>query len=413
MRRAPIATRPPRPAEPARRPRPGRRGDRGRAAAPAGLPPAGVRGADRPGRGERPPGRADRAGRLPPPEHAPVAGRGAVRGACAPTTPTARWSWWSPRRPDEDCRGSATGSRTTDLVREMCRALAGSACRSRDTVLVRDGRWWSYDCPDPCCDSRRRHAAARRRDGAGGRLDRHRHRGGRRPRGPRRAHRPAAGPDARRPWRRPAPASGWSSPAAVLDIGREARRRGLVGGRHRRRPRGAGRARPAARLTDAEVARVVWGLRDGEVRDRALRAGARRGAGRGRAAVDRVHAAGARHRWTPRPRRCWRSAPGCAATAPWPTSRSAARSTASPATRLAGLLATRWPACVTRRTGLRALLSEPAGRGSRAGRLTWPTARRGRLAGSEQLGALPLLAQDVLGQEGEHRLVPDHARCRA
>jgi len=37
------------------------------------------------------------------------------------------------------------------LVRETCRALERSGIPIADTVLVRDGRWWSYDCADPCC----------------------------------------------------------------------------------------------------------------------------------------------------------------------------------------------------------------------------------------------------------------------
>jgi hypothetical protein len=37
------------------------------------------------------------------------------------------------------------------LVREMCRALTRRGIRIADTALVRGGRWWSYDCPDPCC----------------------------------------------------------------------------------------------------------------------------------------------------------------------------------------------------------------------------------------------------------------------
>lgn len=39
------------------------------------------------------------------------------------------------------------------LVREMCGALARSGVGIADTVLVRDGRWWSYDCADACCAS--------------------------------------------------------------------------------------------------------------------------------------------------------------------------------------------------------------------------------------------------------------------
>jgi hypothetical protein len=37
------------------------------------------------------------------------------------------------------------------LVSEMCGALARAGVLVPDTVLVRDGRWWSYDCAGPCC----------------------------------------------------------------------------------------------------------------------------------------------------------------------------------------------------------------------------------------------------------------------
>src|SRR4051812_7985116 len=37
------------------------------------------------------------------------------------------------------------------LVHAVVLALAGHALPVRDVLLVRRGRWWSYDCPHPCC----------------------------------------------------------------------------------------------------------------------------------------------------------------------------------------------------------------------------------------------------------------------
>jgi Domain of unknown function (DUF4192) len=38
-----------------------------------------------------------------------------------------------------------------DVVHELVVALAGLGIPVRDALLVRRGRWWSYDCPEPCC----------------------------------------------------------------------------------------------------------------------------------------------------------------------------------------------------------------------------------------------------------------------
>jgi hypothetical protein len=37
------------------------------------------------------------------------------------------------------------------LVHELTVALAAADVPVRDALLVRTGRWWSYDCPHPCC----------------------------------------------------------------------------------------------------------------------------------------------------------------------------------------------------------------------------------------------------------------------
>jgi len=38
-----------------------------------------------------------------------------------------------------------------ELVGEMIKALAGQAVPVPEVLLVRGGRWWSYDCPRACC----------------------------------------------------------------------------------------------------------------------------------------------------------------------------------------------------------------------------------------------------------------------
>jgi hypothetical protein len=37
------------------------------------------------------------------------------------------------------------------LLHELTVALTAAALPVRDALLVRSGRWWSYDCPEPCC----------------------------------------------------------------------------------------------------------------------------------------------------------------------------------------------------------------------------------------------------------------------
>ena len=157
-----------------------------------------------------------------------------------------------------------------DLVREMCRALSRLAVPVGDAVLVRAGRWWSYDCPDHCCGPgggtplptgvtelevasiATGTVVAPDRDALAARIAR--------PPGPDRAAMAAA-----------CARVAVECSAAVLDSGREAVAAGswaaVTAAVERCRPGAA----PPVRLTDAEVARVVWGLRDVDVRDRALR----------------------------------------------------------------------------------------------------------------------------------------------
>jgi hypothetical protein len=156
------------------------------------------------------------------------------------------------------------------LVGELVTALAAFGVPVPHVLLVRDGRWWSYDCPHRCCDPAAGTAlptgvtelevaavatgtvVERDRDDLVARI-------------------------ARSPGRdRGAMAAACARVAAecsagVLDSGWDA----VVAQSWSAVTLAAARCRPGApdaggRLTDAEVARVVWGLRDGDVRDRAL-----------------------------------------------------------------------------------------------------------------------------------------------
>ncbi|MCW2684172.1 MAG: uncharacterized protein JWP33_2085 [Blastococcus sp.] len=157
------------------------------------------------------------------------------------------------------------------LVREFVLALAAVDVPVHDALLVRSGRWWSYDCPKPCCAP-----------GAGTRL----------PAGVTelevaavatgavvardradlgdRIARPRSG-GARRNMAAACAAVAEETVARVLAVGSDevaaeswsAVEAAVV----RCRP---GAPVPGGRLSDSEVARVVCGLRDVGVRDRAL-----------------------------------------------------------------------------------------------------------------------------------------------
>ena len=202
---------------------------------------------------------------IPPPEHNRSLARALARSLCTD-------------RPDgalvvvvsEAADAEVLGDRLLphhDLVRQLCRALARLAVPVGETVLVRAGRWWSYDRPDHCCGR-----------GAGVPL----------PAGVSELEVASVvtgtvvEPDrealvariARPPGRdRGAMAAACARvavdcSAAVLDSGpetvAEASWSAVTDAVARCAPGGA------AGLTDGEVARVVWGLRDVAVRDRAL-----------------------------------------------------------------------------------------------------------------------------------------------
>lgn len=156
------------------------------------------------------------------------------------------------------------------VVRDVVVALAGERLPVRQVLLVRDGRWWDYDCPRPCCApgagmplpegvTELEVAAvatgvvvAPDRDALGDRIAR-------------------PGPDGRRAMAEACAEAAAGCAAAVVARGWDAVAEeswaAVLDALARCRP---GAPAAGAPLTDPEVARLLWGLRDRAVRDRAL-----------------------------------------------------------------------------------------------------------------------------------------------
>jgi Domain of unknown function (DUF4192) len=156
------------------------------------------------------------------------------------------------------------------LVRDVCTALAGHAVPVPEVLLVRDGRWWSYDCPERCCApgagtplpdgvSELEVAAVasgvvveRDRDALAGRLAR-------------------PGPRARQSMAESCAQVAVECADEIVELGWDAVAErswtAVLDALARSRP---GPPSASAPLTDREVARLLWGLRDRAVRDRAL-----------------------------------------------------------------------------------------------------------------------------------------------
>ena len=166
--------------------------------------------------------------------------------------------------PEDTCPPRDLPHRT--LVHELLLALDAHAVPLREALLVRAGRWWSYDCPQACCAS----GAGTPVPGGTSALA---------------AASVAAGQVIARDREELAMRIARSGPAqaaaitGTLDsVGEEFAALVLGSGRDVAADRYAdwvdravarcGAAAP--RLSDEEVARVVWGLRDVRVRDRAL-----------------------------------------------------------------------------------------------------------------------------------------------
>lgn len=153
-----------------------------------------------------------------------------------------------------------------DVVHDAVVALAGLGIPVRDALLVRGGRWWSYDCPHPCCAPGAGEplpggvsalAAAATATGQVVARDR-------------------AALEARiAPLDGPARAAVEEVTWRLVDRRARAAREDPDAEAHRswdavlRAVRGC-RPRAAGRLPDREVAGVLWALADVRVRDRAL-----------------------------------------------------------------------------------------------------------------------------------------------
>jgi hypothetical protein len=155
-----------------------------------------------------------------------------------------------------------------ELLHEVVLALASDRIPVRAALLVRAGRWWSYDCDRPCCAPR---AGTPLPEGVtaleaasvatGTVVERDRSDLVRR----------IAGPvgQARRAMAAACARLAAECSARVLEVGFDA----VAEESWAAVTAAAARCRPGAvreALTDREVARVVWGLRDRDVRDRAL-----------------------------------------------------------------------------------------------------------------------------------------------
>jgi hypothetical protein len=164
--------------------------------------------------------------------------------------------------------GGVPGIPHRGLVGEVVRALAAVGVAVADALLVRDGRWWSYDCPRSCCDADAGTAlpggvtelevaavatgmvVERDRDDLAARIGRPRN-------GTARSAMAAACARIAAECSAEILESGWDAVAARSWTA-------VAEGLARCRPG------PGAPLSDLEVARIVWGLRDTVVRDRAL-----------------------------------------------------------------------------------------------------------------------------------------------
>ena len=154
------------------------------------------------------------------------------------------------------------------LLRELTMALTAAGLPVRDALLVRSGRWWSYDCSEPCCSPGRGTelpggvTALEAASVAGGMVvENSRMHLARRLDAP--AGRSATGEACLRwageRWAQAAE-RGWT---AVAEDAWAAVGTAVAACR-------PGAATATVRLTDDLVAQVVWGLRDTAVRDRVL-----------------------------------------------------------------------------------------------------------------------------------------------
>jgi hypothetical protein len=204
---------------------------------------------------------------IPPPQHAVPMAAAVARGIAtdAPAGVLVAVVSEDDDVADDD-RGSDLPHR--DMVHALVVPLADEGIPVRDAFLVRRGRWWSYDCPHPCCDP---DVGTPLPDGVT----------------PLQAASVATGQVVARSREEleariasSAERGGAAMAAAVLQVSTECSVRALEAGpealvaeswaavidavaRH-------GAPAPVTRLADREVVRVCWGMGDPDIRDRAL-----------------------------------------------------------------------------------------------------------------------------------------------
>jgi hypothetical protein len=153
------------------------------------------------------------------------------------------------------------------LVQELTMAMTSAGLPVRDVLLVRSGRWWSYDCPHRCCDPTAGTplpsgvtelevatvasgvVVARDRDEVAARLER----------SPEAA---AIGDAVLR--------TASERVVDILDRGRDPVRAEAIAAIAAAAAAGPTAGMPGPRLADDDLARMVWALRDDVVRDAAL-----------------------------------------------------------------------------------------------------------------------------------------------
>src|SRR4051812_15993824 len=87
---------------------------------------------------------------LPPPQHAVPLAAALARGV-ATDDPVAVLVAVVTDADDEPDGSGGADLPHRDLVHALVVTLADAAVPVRDVLLVRRGRWWSYDCPHACC----------------------------------------------------------------------------------------------------------------------------------------------------------------------------------------------------------------------------------------------------------------------
>lgn len=90
---------------------------------------------------------------VPPPQHAPALARAlAARLDCdGPDAAVLLIASGEPDVPAAGDAGQGPDLPHRGLVHQVVLALQPYGIALREALLVRGGRWWSYDCPHPCC----------------------------------------------------------------------------------------------------------------------------------------------------------------------------------------------------------------------------------------------------------------------